>query len=98
MSSTTNTNIESFQHEERVFPPPKEFAAKAHIKSMAELEELRAEASADPENFWARLAENELHWVKKLDTVLKWDTPHAERLGGGKINISETSLDGHLCT
>ena len=94
----SSTNIESFQHEERVFPPPKEFATKAHIKSMTELEELRAEASADPEKFWARLAESELHWFKKWDTVLKWDPPHAEWFGGGKINISDNCLDRHLST
>src|SRR3982075_100016 len=97
MPSAT-TNIESFQHEDRVFPPPSEFAAKAHIKSMAELEALRAEASADPESFWARLAESELHWFKKWDTVLKWDPPHAEWFVGGRINISYNCLDRHLGT
>ncbi|MDX6530087.1 MAG: acetyl-CoA synthetase [Blastocatellia bacterium] len=97
MSSAT-TNIESLQHEERAFPPPDEFAASAHIKSMAELEGLRAEASADPEKFWARLAESELHWFKKWDTVLKWDPPHAEWFAGGKINISDNCLDRHLGT
>ncbi|HVQ39436.1 MAG TPA: acetyl-coenzyme A synthetase N-terminal domain-containing protein, partial [Pyrinomonadaceae bacterium] len=62
--SPTTTNIESLQHEDRVFPPPPAFSAQAHIKSLAELEALRAEASADPEAFWARMAE-ELHWFKK---------------------------------
>ena len=96
MSSTTN--IESVQHEHRVFPPPKEFAAKAHIKSMAELEALRAEASTDPEGFWARMAETELYWFKKWDTVLKWEPPHAEWFVGGKTNISYNCLDRHLET
>src|SRR5712675_1069107 len=95
---SSSTNIESFQHEERVFPPPTEFAAKAHIKSMAELEALRAEASADPEAFWARLAETELHWFKKWDKVLRWDPPHAQWFVGGKINISDNCLDRHLGT
>ncbi len=62
---------------------------------MAELEQLRAEASADPEAFWARMAE-ELHWFKKWDTVLKWDAPHAEWFGGGKLNISYNCLDRHI--
>src|SRR5437899_2984171 len=97
MSSAT-TNIESLQHEGRTFPPPKEFAEKAHIKSMAELEALRAAANADPEGFWARFAERELHWFKKWDTVLKWEPPHAELFGGGKINISYNCLDRHLTT
>jgi acetyl-CoA synthetase len=83
--------------EDRVFPPPPEFSAKAHIKSEAELERLRAEAHADPEAFWARMAE-ELHWFKKWDTVLKWDPPHAEWFGGGKINLSYNCLDRHLST
>ena len=66
MSSTT-TNIESLQQEDRVFPPPPAFYEQAHIKSMAELEKLRAEASADPEAFWARMAEDKalslFHWL-----------------------------------
>jgi len=59
MSSAT-TNIESLQREDRIFQPPPAFSESAHIKSMAELEQLRAEASIDPEAFWARLAD-ELH-------------------------------------
>jgi acetyl-CoA synthetase len=97
MSSVT-TNIESLQHEARVFPPSKAFAEQAHIKSMGELEALRAEASADPEKFWARFAEGELHWFRKWDTVLKWAPPHAEWFAGGKINISDNCLDRHLGT
>ena len=97
MSSPT-TNIESLQTEERVFHPPEAFAEKAHIKSMAELEALRAEASADPEKFWARFAESELHWFRKWDTVLNWEAPHAEWFAGGKLNISDNCLDRHLGT
>jgi acetyl-CoA synthetase len=95
--STVTANIESLQHEDRVFPPPPEFSAQAHIKSMEELEQLRSEASADPEGFWARMAE-ELHWHRKWDAVLKWQPPHAEWFVGGKINISYNCLDRHLNT
>ena len=98
MSSSPTTNIESLQQEERVFHPPKSFADRAHLKSMAELEALRTEASTDPEGFWARFAESELHWFKKWDTVLKWEAPHAEWFVGGKINISYNCLDRHLPT
>ena len=94
---STVTNIESVLQEERVFPPSPEFSAKAHIKSESELEKLRAEAHADPEAFWARMAE-ELHWFQKWETVLKWDPPHAEWFGGGKINLSYNCLDRHLST
>ena len=95
--STVTTNIESVLQEERVFPPPPEFSAQAHIKSEAELDKLRTEAHDDPERFWARMAE-ELHWFKKWDTVLKWDPPHAQWFTGGRINLSYNCLDRHLTT
>jgi acetyl-CoA synthetase len=96
--SSPATNIESLQQEGRVFPSPPEFAANAHIKSMEELEALRAEAAADPEKFWARFAESELHWFKKWDSVLKWEPPHVQWFVGGTINISYNCLDRHLTT
>jgi acetyl-CoA synthetase len=93
--STSTTNIESSLHEERVFAAPPEFSAQAHIKSMREYEELRAEAERDPDAYWARMAE-ELSWFKRWDTVLKWEPPHAEWFGGGELNISYNCLDRHL--
>jgi acetyl-CoA synthetase len=95
--SIATTNIESLQHEDRIFPPPPEFAEKAHIRSMEELERQRAEATANPEAFWARMAE-ELHWFRKWDKVLNWEPPHAEWFVGGKINVSYNCLDRHLET
>jgi len=79
--STPTKNIESLQHEDRLFPPPASFSQQAHIKSMAELERLRAEASADPEAFWARMAE-ELHWFKKWDTVFAVDAAARREVRG----------------
>ncbi len=96
MSSTT-TNIESLQQEDRLFPPPPNFSEQSHIRSLDELEKLSAEASADPESFWGRMAE-ELRWFRKWDTVLKWEPPHAQWFVGGQINISDNCLDRHLTT
>jgi acetyl-CoA synthetase len=97
MSTTPTTNIESVLHEERVFPPPEEFAARARVGSMEEYERLREEAARDPEGFWARMAE-ELHWFRRWDRVLKWEPPHAEWFVGGKTNVSYNCLDRHLQT
>jgi acetyl-CoA synthetase len=94
----SSTNIESVLHEERVFPPPASFAERAHVKSMDEFEALRREATDSPEAFWARMAEAELHWFKKWDTVLNWQPPHAEWFVGGKINVSDNCLDRHTQT
>ena len=71
--------------ESRLFPPPADFAADAHVKSFDEYEKLYAAAAADPEGFWAKQAED-LHWFRKWDTVLDWQEPHAKWFSGGKIN------------
>ena len=80
-----------------MFPPPKEFASAAHIKSFEEYEKLYADAAADPEGFWAKQAE-ELHWFKKWYTVLEWNEPFAKWFVGGKLNIAYNCLDRHLET
>lgn len=89
--------IESTLSEDRVFQPPAEFAANAHIKSFEEYERIYDEAAKDPEAFWAEQAES-LDWFKKWDTVLEWNEPFAKWFVNGKINISYNCLDRHLTT
>ncbi|MDQ6788002.1 MAG: acetate--CoA ligase [Acidobacteriota bacterium] len=95
MSETPTVAIESILNESRVFPPPPEFSANAHIKSFEEYEQIYNQASENPEEFWASVAEN-LHWFKKWDTVLEWNEPHAEWFVGGKINAAYNCIDRHL--
>jgi acetyl-CoA synthetase len=90
--------IESILQEKRLFQPAAEFSQKAQIKSFDEYEELYNKAKANPPQFWAELAEKELHWFQKWDTVLDWQPPFAKWLVGGKINISYNCLDRHLTT
>ena len=90
--------IESVLQEKRVFSPPSEFANQAHIKSFAEYEQIYNQAKADPEKFWADLAEQELHWFEKWDQILDWQPPFVKWFVGGKINISYNCLDRHLTT
>jgi len=88
-------DLESTLREDRVFPPPPEFAAQANIKSLAEYESLYARSIADPESFWAEAA-SELHWFEKWTKVLDWDLPHAKWFVDGKINISYNCVDRHV--
>ena len=74
MSSPAASNITSILKETRTFPPPAEFAAQAHIKSLAEYEKLWQQGKDDPEGFWAKRAER-LHWFKRWDKVLVWNEP-----------------------
>ncbi len=91
-------NIESTLIENRLFHPSAEFSQNSHIKSLEHYQQLYATAKADPEKFWAELAEQELHWFQKWDTVLDWQPPFAKWFVGGKINISYNCLDRHLTT
>jgi len=77
--------------EDRTFPPPPEFRAKA----VARDESIYAEAERDPEAFWARFA-RELEWSRPWDAVLDWRPPHAKWFVGGTINASVNCLDRHL--
>ena len=93
-----SANISSFQHEDRIFPPPAEFSAGAHIKSMAQYRKLYRESVTDPETFWGRQAEQELVWFKPWKKVLQWKAPFAKWFVGGKLNVSHNCLDRHLGT
>ncbi|NJO40487.1 MAG: acetate--CoA ligase [Cyanobacteria bacterium RU_5_0] len=94
----TEATIESILHENRIFSPSAEFSQQAHIKSLVDYEQLYERAKANPEAFWAELAEQELHWFQKWDTILDWQPPFAKWFVNGKINISYNCLDRHLTT
>jgi acetyl-CoA synthetase len=94
----SEATIESILHEERLLQPPAEFSQNAHIKSLEDYKQLYERAKADPQKFWAELAEQELHWFQKWDTVLDWQPPNAKWFVGGKTNISYNCLDRHLTT
>jgi acetyl-CoA synthetase len=89
-----NQDIDSTLREDRVFPPPQDFAAQAHIKSLAAYEALYKRSIEDPETFWAEAA-NELHWFKKWDKVLEGEFSRAQWFVGGKLNLSFNCVDRH---
>ena len=91
----STSEIKSVLHEERIFPPPEDFARSAHIRSMEEYERLYAESLNSPETFWARMAEK-LHWFTRWHTVLEWNLPHARWFVGGTLNASYNCVDRHL--
>jgi acetyl-CoA synthetase len=91
----SDPNLSSTLREYRVFPPPAEFAGNAHVKSLAEYEELYKRSVADPEAFWDGIA-RELHWFAPWTKVLDWNEPWAKWFVGGKINISYNCIDRHV--
>ncbi len=93
-TASTDPNLDSTLRENRVFPPPAEFAAKAHIKSLAEYEQMYRRSVEDPESFWAEAA-RELHWFKPWDKVLEWNEPWVKWFVGGKTNLCYNCVDRH---
>jgi acetyl-CoA synthetase len=69
------------------------------ISSMEEYHKVYAESVADPEEFWASIADN-FNWRRKWDTVLQWDfsKPEVKWFDGAQLNITENCLDRHLQT
>ncbi len=97
MSEKRSGQLDTVMQESRLFPPPAEFAAKAHIGSLAEYQKMWDEAAGDIEGFWGRLA-SELHWFKPFSKVLEWNEPFAKWFVGGQTNVSYNCLDAHLGT
>ena len=93
-NAIANRDIDSTLRENRVFPPPPEFSAKAHIKSLEGYETLYKQSIEDPEKFWAGVA-GELHWFKTWDKVLDWNLPWAKWFVGGKMNLCYNCVDRH---
>ena len=52
MAEEKSGGIVNVMKEERLFPPPAEFAAKARVRSMEEYEKLYQEAAEDLEGFY----------------------------------------------
>ncbi len=90
-------DIDSVLKEERIFNPPPEFSAHAHIRSREDYDRIYRRSIDDPEGFWAEIA-SELHWFKPWSRVLEWNEPFAKWFVGGEINISYNCLDRHIQT
>ena len=90
--------ISTVLSENRVFQPPADFSARAHLRSMADYRALCAEADADPDAYWSKRAREELFWQTPFTQVLEWKPPHARWFLGGKTNLAFNCLDRHLKT
>jgi len=89
--SSTEPALSSLLQEDRTFPPPPEFAARANEHDPG----VYARADADPEAYWAQWAER-LHWFRRWERVLEWEPPYAKWFVGGTLNASYNCLDRHV--
>jgi acetyl-CoA synthetase len=93
-SSVEHTNLDSSLRENRVFAPPAEFAAKAHVKSLEQYEAMYRRSVEQPEEFWAEAAA-ELDWFAPWSKVLDGEGMDAKWFVGGKLNLSYNCVDRH---
>ncbi len=91
-------NIKSTLLEERLFPPPPQFTARARIKP-ADAEKLRQAARTDHVRFWAELARHELKWHTPFTQPFDdSEAPNYRWFSDGRLNASFNCLDAHLDT
>ena len=58
-----------------VYEAPAHIAERARI-SADQYEEMYARSIADPQAFWAEIADQELEFFQKWDTVREWNYPN----------------------
>jgi acetyl-CoA synthetase len=80
--------IETMLLEERLYPPPPEFAAQANAQPGIYDEGW--------ESFWDREGRERVSWFEPFDRLLEWNLPYAKWYLGGKLNIAYNCLDRHV--
>ncbi len=105
MSAAPNPHLTSTLRETRLFPPPPEFAARAHVGSFARYLELYRRSVEQPEQFWLEAA-HELHWFDEPQEALVWNPPGAgddtsydpqvRWFADGVLNMSFNCVDRHV--
>jgi acetyl-CoA synthetase len=87
-------NQETSMSELSVYAPPSELATNAHVSGMAAYDALCAEAAADYEAYWARLAREFVTWKTPFTKTLdESKAPFFKWFEDGTLNVSYNCLD-----
>ena len=84
-----------------MYIPPETLSAAAHVPSMDAYREQYEKSIADPEAFWAGVADS-FHWYKKWDAVRSYNYDRDQGpisirwFEGAKTNIAYNCIDRHL--
>ena len=97
--SDHSSAIESVLVENRVFPPSEAMVKNARISGMDGYNALCAQAEADFEGFWAKLARENVVWNKPFTKTLdESNVPFYKWFDDGELNASANCLDKHIGT
>jgi len=81
----------------KIYLPPADLAAAAAVSGMAGYQALCAEAEADYEGYWARLAREFISWKTPFTKVLNSSSaPMFKWFEDGTLNASYNCLDRHV--
>jgi acetyl-CoA synthetase len=89
----SDRTLENLLQEDRIFPPPAEFAAKANVGAAV------YEESEDWKGWWLEQARNRITWYREpTETVDESNPPFYRWFADGQLNLSYNCLDRHLDT
>ncbi|MCP5284054.1 MAG: acetate--CoA ligase [Burkholderiaceae bacterium] len=81
----------------RIYEPNAEAVKAAHVSGMAAYDKLVAEAEADYEGYWARLARELVSWKTPFTQVLdQSEAPFFKWFADGTLNVSYNCLDRNI--
>ncbi|HVE51095.1 MAG TPA: acetate--CoA ligase [Casimicrobiaceae bacterium] len=81
----------------KVYFPPEKLVSNAHVSGMPAYSKLVAEAEANADAYWSRLAREFLSWKKPFTRGLDdADAPFFKWFEDGTLNVSYNCLDRHV--
>jgi acetyl-CoA synthetase len=85
---TPSQAINTFQLEERRYPPPPEFAARANAQPDI--------YDRGFDEFWEAEGRERVAWFEPFTKLYEWEPPYAKWYLGGKLNVAWNCLDKHV--
>ncbi len=82
------TTIDALFSEERRYPPPEDFAARANAQPDI--------YERDWEEFWETEGRGRVTWFEPFQKLYEWEPPYAKWYLGGKLNVCFNCVDRHV--
>jgi acetyl-CoA synthetase len=80
--------ISALLDEERRYPPPPEFSARANAQPDIYEREF--------EEFWETNGRERITWLEPFTGLYEWELPYAKWYLGGKLNVAHNCVDRHV--
>jgi acetyl-CoA synthetase len=86
--TTSQQAIDTLLLEERRYPPPADFAARANAQPEIYDEGFEA--------FWERQGRERVTWFEPFSDLYEWELPYAKWYLGGTLNVAYNCVDRHV--